>query len=124
VDDDAGKALVCAGSFRDLLDHGQSCAGCGDITFEPAFGELQQERLSGAFEQFCQPKARQSQQVHPAELSGVGSPAVCHSQVGLLHLRRWLGYFWSTPVKHKCLPDVSLAETILLYFVLPLGEFC
>ena len=45
ADDDAGKALVCAGSFRDLLDHGQSCAGCGAITFKPAFDELQQERL-------------------------------------------------------------------------------
>jgi hypothetical protein len=38
---------VCAGSFRDLLDHGQSCAGCGPITFKSAFGELQQERLGG-----------------------------------------------------------------------------
>src|SRR2546421_3968340 len=41
ADDDAGIALVCAGSFRDLLDYGQSCAGCGAITFKSAFAEVQ-----------------------------------------------------------------------------------
>jgi hypothetical protein len=34
ADDDAGKAPVCAGSFRDLLNHGQSCASCGAIAFK------------------------------------------------------------------------------------------
>jgi hypothetical protein len=45
ADDDAGKALVCAGSFRDLLDHGQGCTGCGAVAFDPAFRELEQKRL-------------------------------------------------------------------------------
>jgi hypothetical protein len=34
-----------ADSLLSVLDHRQSCAGCGAITFKCAFGVLQQERL-------------------------------------------------------------------------------
>ena len=37
-DDDARNAMVGAGSFRDLLNHGQGSAGCGAVAFKAAFG--------------------------------------------------------------------------------------
>jgi len=45
ADDAADKAVVCAESLLGLLDHGQSCASRGPITFKSAFAEMKQERL-------------------------------------------------------------------------------
>jgi hypothetical protein len=37
--------MGCAETLLSVLDHRQSCAGCGTITFKCAFAVLQQKRL-------------------------------------------------------------------------------